>query len=531
MTAENDALDSLLGGEAARSLREWAHLNDLSVAAHLPGWAPPGRGYTGAVLMAVEVSPPARTVVVKLLPAGVYRDEPHAHSRAVRLSPSEFAATHLVSQPFAPYPVSDGRVLMFQDAAGDGLRDAAPLGSLDGTEFTDTCAEVVRGLLTRWNPADRANPPRRVRTSAFLRAELGSTWSGEGSVQAWGRQSWRGGEHLWVQLDGRTLPNPYLMVEGGLGLPDPEVSVVQGLAHRDLHLENVVVPRRRGRVRSDLYRLIDLSSFDPDAALSGDIAMMMLSALAPAVRESMPVSQQRALLGYIVDPRAEHADGIPRQVAGRVDCIRDTAAEIMRHWLDPWTDQLLLSVHATSLIFTSFTNLGPVGRDWYMRLAAHAGGQFLRSRGITPPDAAEAASRVEGPAAGALATHGSRREVLVGAGRETTGGSARDTGGHISARWRMVLALEAVPVMADPQSRAAVLRLLPAEIATSVPRSSVTRIELLGVVDTCLQFPRGLARLWDAVCVVDPGTQARNALADILAEMPEFQEPGSGAKG
>lgn len=531
MTAETDALESLLGREAARSLREWAHLNDLSVAAHLPSWAPPGRGYTGAVLLAVEVAPPARTVVVKLLPAGVYRDEPRSHSRAVRSSPAGFAAAHLVGQPFAPYPVSDGRVLMFQDAADNGLRHTAPLGSLSGAEFTEACAQVVRGLLTHWNPADHARPPRRMRASAFLRTELGSAWSGGGSVRAWEQRSWPGGGRPWVCVDGLMLPNPYLMVDGHGGLSDPEISVMTGLAHRDLHLENVLVPRSRGAVRGDRYRLIDLSSFDADAALSGDIATMLLSALAPVVREPMPAAQQRALLGYIVDPRAEHAQAIPPHVAQRIDCVRDTAAEVMRHWLDPWTDQFLLSVHATSLIFTSFTDLGPVGRDWYMRLAAHAGGQFLTSRGVTPPEADNMISSADPPAEDGFTAHSPRKEIAAVPPPQAASGSAVKGRGRANGRWRVVLALEAVPAMADPQSRAAVLRLLPAEVTTSMPRSPVTRVDLLGVVDTCMQFPQGLAGLWEAVCLVDPGTQARNALGDILAEMPDFPEPGDGGQG
>jgi hypothetical protein len=99
---------------------------------------------------------------------------------------------------------------------------------------------------------------------------------------------------------------------------------------------------------------------------------------------------------------------------------------------------------------------------------------------------------------------------------------AEDRRGGLSKRRRLVLVLETVPAMADLHSREAVLRLLPAEVKSSMPRSPVTRVDLLGVVDTCLQFPDGLSRLWEALCLVDPGTQARGALAGVLAEFPSF---------
>jgi hypothetical protein len=473
------------------------------------------------VLTAVEVAPPARTVVVKVLPAGAHRGEPGAHARVLRESPAVFADEHLVSQAFSPYPVADGRLLMFQEVAGNGLRQTRPLRALAGKDFTRTCAEVVRGLLTQWNTAERQQLSQRMEASAFLRAQLDAAWEAGGTVKAFGERARLVGGRPWIRVDGRVLPNPYLMVEGGhRDLPDPEVSVLVGLGHRDLHLDNVVVPMRHGEVQVHQYRLIDLSTAGGDVPLTGDVAMMMLSALAPVVREPMSPGLQRALLGYVVGPLAEHLAHIPPQVADRVDCIRDTAAQIMSRWQDPWRDQFLLSLHATALIFTAFTDLGEAGRNWYMRLAAHAGGQFLTGRGVSPgvgqADSSDADPPLppQGPASGPVG--GS----VSDSGPPPAGGSA---GGGLSPRKRVVLALEAVPAMADVHSREAVLRLLPAELTSSMPRSPVTRVDLLGVVDTCLQFPDGLGRLWEAVCLVDPGTQAREALAGALAQFPGFR--------
>ncbi|MES4907295.1 MULTISPECIES: hypothetical protein [unclassified Streptomyces] len=89
-------------------------------------------------------------------------------------------------------------------------------------------------------------------------------------------------------------------------------------------------------------------------------------------------------------------------------------------------------------------------------------------------------------------------------------------------RKRLVLALEAVPVMSDPAARAQVLGLLPPEIHASLPRSPITRVDLVGVVETCLAFPGGLTLLWQAVETVDAGSYALGELAEILAEMPGF---------
>ncbi|MET7900635.1 hypothetical protein ABZS86_03845 [Streptomyces sp. NPDC005355] len=92
----------------------------------------------------------------------------------------------------------------------------------------------------------------------------------------------------------------------------------------------------------------------------------------------------------------------------------------------------------------------------------------------------------------------------------------------LDQRKRLVLALEAVPVMADPAARGQVLGLLPSEIHGSLPRSPITRVDLVGVVETCLAFPDGLTQLWKAVNVVDSGSYALRELAGILAEMPGF---------
>ncbi|TVL93008.1 effector-associated domain 2-containing protein [Streptomyces sp. SAJ15] len=78
-------------------------------------------------------------------------------------------------------------------------------------------------------------------------------------------------------------------------------------------------------------------------------------------------------------------------------------------------------------------------------------------------------------------------------------------------RRRLVLALEAVPAMVDPTTRELVLGLLPAEIATGVPRSPATRTQLVDLLDVCALFPGGLDLLCEAIGAVDSGTPALDA--------------------
>lgn len=59
------------GPDVLAELTAWAReagAGELSLPR--PLWSVPGKGYTGAVLLAVEVAPPARVVVVKVLPKG-----------------------------------------------------------------------------------------------------------------------------------------------------------------------------------------------------------------------------------------------------------------------------------------------------------------------------------------------------------------------------------------------------------------------------------------------------------------------------
>ncbi|MEU9477496.1 hypothetical protein [Streptomyces sp. NPDC048191] len=497
-----------LGHDTAQALLDWAELNAQTVHLIQPSWLPPGKGHTGAVLAALALAPPPRIAVLKVLPEGPHRTEPARHARALRASPRAFAADHLVEQVFGPFPLKSGGALMFQSVAGDGLRDALPLGALEGETFTRTCAHVVRGLLTEWNTTEVT--PRRMPASAFVRGEADPEGGALRSLRAARRDAGPAGSaEPWFDAGGRRLPNPFLLVFGGHPeLPDPEVPVLTGLTHGDLHVDNVIVPVRRGAPLEQAYRLIDLGSFRADGALTCDIVMLLLSALAPFVAGALPARQEQALLDYVVAPRHEHADRLPAEVVRRVDCVRDTADEVMARWREPWTDQYLLSVVAGALTCTTFSGLGARARNWYLLLAAHAYEAVLEPRPATPATPAAPARPPAAPA-----RYGRPDEERT------------------DRREALVDALEALPVMADKDSREAVLRELPRKLTVSIPRSNILRVEVLGLVDTCAGFPNGLRQLRDAIRKVDAGSTQRGVVFGLLEAMPEFGPPAHDGPG
>ncbi|WP_267242223.1 effector-associated domain 2-containing protein [Streptomyces sp. PR69] len=92
-------------------------------------------------------------------------------------------------------------------------------------------------------------------------------------------------------------------------------------------------------------------------------------------------------------------------------------------------------------------------------------------------------------------------------------------------RRRLYEALAAVPVMQDPGLRAAVIDQLPPEIASSVPRSPVMRVEILELIGTCAAFEHGLRHLWEAVSLLDAGSLALADLERTLRGTPEWCAP------
>ncbi|MGW3147200.1 hypothetical protein ACWDG1_21460 [Streptomyces sp. NPDC001177] len=375
-----DLLDDEVAG---RALADWARHGGHggTVLPVEPRWRPSGESATGALLTAVTVTPGVGDVVVKVCAAD-QRSEPDAHARAERAGGDRVAR-----QAFEPWPVGDGRLLTFQAPAAGSLRDVDTLAGLTGQDLEDACAHLTRWLLTGWNQGIQGGTAVPATAAEVLAGELGALLSEAGSARAYGaRIAALAPAPTWIEVDGLVLPNPLAMAAGSEGIPVVKVGVVRGRAHGDLHLQNVMVPYRHGRVRYADFRLIDLATFAEDAPLSRDIATLLLSALAPKVREKLPDEQERALLRYLVDPSDQHLERIVPGAVQLVEAVRGACEEaVPDNWRDHWTDHFLLSLQATALRFTTYDNLLPAGRWWFFRLAAHAGGALLAQHRLRAP--------------------------------------------------------------------------------------------------------------------------------------------------
>ncbi|WP_328224589.1 NB-ARC domain-containing protein [Streptomyces sp. NBC_00310] len=381
--------------DAARALLRWADVNGSKVTPVRPRWKPSGKGYTGAALTAVTVIPGPGIVVVKLCPADQHAEHAtHEHAfRASRLR-GDFAERHLTEQVFPPYPVGDGRLLTFQKPAGGSLRDVVTMARLGPEELLSVFRAVVTGLVTDWNRGVRDREAQEVPVSRFLRGELGALVEEEGEVRAYAAgvdaRLLDPNEPGWIEIDGVVVPNPLLMAGENPRPADPLFHVVHGLAHSDLHLQNVMVPSPGGTLRPDSYRLIDLPDFSDEAPLTRDLATLMLSVLAD---EKVPVDldprQEHALLSHVVNPRDAHVPHLVPWLRELVDGMHTACADVVPDsWQDLWADQRLLSVQATALRFTTYTNLGDTRRWRFFRLAAYAGGELLARHEVERPPSA-----------------------------------------------------------------------------------------------------------------------------------------------
>ncbi|GCB52401.1 ATP-binding protein [Streptomyces sp. NL15-2K] len=395
-----DALKDLFDDvPASRALVDWARNGGHggTVRPVRPPWRPSGASASGALLTAVLVIPGPGVVVVKVSASG-QRDEGQTHARAERTAPARVARLHWT------WPVEGGRMLTFQSPAGGSLHDVHTMAGLGADVLPGACGYLTKWLLTEWNNGLGGGEAVPLTVTELLRDEIGALVSSGGSALAYGSRIEGLEAHTpWIRVDDLDLPNPLAMATGGAGLPDPELYVVRGRAHGDLHLHNVMVPHREGSARYEEFQLIDLATFSEDAPLSRDVAMLLLSALAPEVR-TQSAREGDALLRYLVCPREDLLDRIVPATSRLVRAVLKTCAEAADGGLyDVWAPQFLLSLLATGLRFSTYENVGDAGRWWYFRLAAHAGGELLRryADGPRPTGVPVAAPAGPQPAPGA----------------------------------------------------------------------------------------------------------------------------------
>lgn len=388
--ASADDLEASFDQETARALRAWAGSMNRRVSVPSRPWS--GAGHSGAQLAAVMLGPadtsaPGRVqkLIVKVCPAGLSAEETRRHQAAWDSS-AEFAKRHLVRQPYPPYPMGDGRSLMFQEIAGS-LQEVTPLSLLPSSHRPAVLRETARLVLAEWN----TRGPLQYTTSAtdYLRMELRDGLAATGPAHHWTGAvgpldqdcEWirtREDQHLGV------LPNPLSLAGPDSVISAVNVDYLAGNTHGDLHLANVLVPAppRRGP-RLAKIRLVDLSAYSENAPLTRDLVTLMLSALLSVV-DKLPPDQAEALLDYVVTPQESFPTLFPQLYAEVVWSIYKPGVDFAGSLGDEWRAQYLLSLAAHALIHSSYDNAGASGRWWYFRLAARAGAAFLASLPASP---------------------------------------------------------------------------------------------------------------------------------------------------
>ena len=307
--ASADDLEASFDQETARALRAWAGSVNRRVSVPSRPWS--GAGHSGALLAAIMLGPadtsaPGRVqkLIVKVCPAGLSAEETRRHQAAWDSAP-QFAKRHLVRPAVPPYPIGDGRSLMFQEIAGS-LQEVTPLSLLASSHRPAVLGETARLVLAEWN----TRGPLQYTTSAseYVRMELGDGLAATGPAHRWRDAAGlldQGCDWIRTQEDQHfgVLPNPLILARPDSVISTVNVDYLAGNTHGDLHLANVLVPApsRRGP-RLAKIRLVDLSAYSGNAPLTRDIVTLMLSALLSVV-DKLPQDQAEALLDYVVTPQ------------------------------------------------------------------------------------------------------------------------------------------------------------------------------------------------------------------------------------
>jgi len=368
---------------AVQALEAWAR--DQIVSVEIPDEPWRRHGGSGALLARLRIVPITGSrgpsdVLMKLCSVGSAAREPMNHDEAWTRSPI-FADRHLFRQVFASQVVEDGRVLMFLDSS-ETLSNRRTLGELPATLRPDGAAATTRLVLREWNsPAtwQRGSMP----ADAFLRTEL------RGAMEQ-GRSAYRWAEHAGLLADGldwigtanrghRRTPNPMRLPQVDSIVSRLPVKYLSGNSHGDLHMDNIIIPLAAdGSLEHEQIRLVDLSGFDPSAPLSRDVATLLLSSILPTVRAGVSRAETCKLVRMLtatdlVAARTDEpvAAGVVRAVRAAAMAGLDADLQRMFH------AQYLLSLVAQTIIYTSYSNVGPAGQQWYFALGTEAAMAFM----------------------------------------------------------------------------------------------------------------------------------------------------------
>jgi hypothetical protein len=356
-------------------------------------------GHTAARVAAVAINydaegTPPRKMILKVCPPAPHTArEPERHAAALAAGPPAFVHDHLVEQPHAPFPIEDGSWILFQEIAGGDLSVHRPLSALhDNSRLPNLCSAIVGSTLRDWNPE-----PVIERTSArdCLLQQLERRAAVGGPLDVWAAKLGAAGGKTWIRFaeDAPPSVNPIAWMRDA-GAPAPELLILRGRAHGDLHLGNVFLPMRAGAIDADAYRLIDVSAFAERAPLAHDPLHLLLAIIGrhlPRYQATQRAALARHLVAVLEDRAAVQQtlglQGLQRLMAAIVTAGDDWAADL--RMADDWRAQLRLGLVSAALVQTSLSFLPELDRWWFFQLASSALTRYLlEDDDVAAPDVA-----------------------------------------------------------------------------------------------------------------------------------------------
>jgi hypothetical protein len=501
-----------------------------------PAGDPLSGGLSGARLLPVRIADDGRlqAAVLKFCPAepGGPAREPGAHDRAMRSSPSMFAAEHLVDRLYDPIVLEDGSMLLFLRIASGSLVEQAPLRAYQNHEaLGPALREIVRSVLAGWNTGERGAGlgMTQVSPGEFLTRLLAHRLEPVHRLSRWLDEqpgiSRAPGLYLTIPAFEQTLVNPVALLRDRHAIGRLRVPLTTGFAHGDLHVDNIIVPSVPGDPAA--FRLIDLTTFDEAAPLARDPMHLLLSVCGLHLPGLDRAARARLVQVLVNDvPGAE----LPAPLTEAVKAVREGGAEAYAagERTDDWHVERMLALVAASLMFVG----RPERQDnawWYFEVAAQAATRFLAdSAGAAPrpptvpvPDA-RPATQTGSSSAPSLAPQA--------APQASTG--VPSAASAPSDKEQLVAAVLAVLAKSGHTRLDRVITHLPEEIRNSLAHSGTDSLRDR-VVDlvTVMDSEDGWPSMLDAVRLVTGPGQAADRLTELAGRLRGLSHPRPAREG
>jgi hypothetical protein len=395
-TEPADHLDPALAIELPSSVNEalakWQKASGCTI--QFEQWLTTGNTPAKVAVVIVSGKEAISRVIVKFCPPErLTAREPRLHAEALENSSSDFARDHLVRMPFETVEAADKWRVLFQAIAGDSLRHVRPLASVIHDErLPALVSAIVSGLLIDWN-ADFDS--RKIIPQEFLSSELGTKTDRNGPLVRFSQEI-QLADQRWVRFadsPATVVPNAIFWGLSPTAWPADTKPLWArfGNVHGDLHPDNILI-HINPEPNAELYRLIDMSCYQPDGSIIRDAVHLGLSILNQSYHDS-PVRRRDLLTIALGDERH-----VPLNLHG-IRATYDAVTEAARVWIsskspgmaDDWEDQMSLSTVTEALQFVGRKALPKPQRAWLFQLACLALDRYLRRNGVAqaPEDPAE----------------------------------------------------------------------------------------------------------------------------------------------